>query len=415
MSRPTIPVSLPWNSWQESHDLKLDFPGSWSVEVFAPADLPEVSESEIAGHAQRLIKEIERTRPARVVLAVDDLTRPLSYRAFFDPLIEFWQTHAHRPQITVVVGLGTHGPLSSRELEWKLGSACVNADFLQVLNHNYKSEVADAGFEWGNIRVQVNRHFLQADFRVVLSTVVPHPFAGFSGGAKMVWPGLSSIEVTRRSHQMALMGFAGKPGTVHNNKFRRIIDGFLDQLPVHYFVGFLTDARRRCVFVDSGEIRGTYQRVVQQAESFYRVSLPEDARYDVVWLNAYPKDTELVQLDTGFLPVLTAGRSFWSEDAIFVLSGSASKGVGKHGLFEPGGLLYRAPRPKRFLAGRPLWLFLPGVSSKECHQLFWDQYPHFQSLGELRNALSNAFPEAASVAIFPAAAITIVEGAGEKQ
>ncbi len=407
MSKATHPVDLPWDSWKEDQGLQLSFPAGWRVEVFEPPERPLVGEGAIVEHARRVLEEIERAQPARVVFAVDDLTRPLSYGVFFDHLIGYWQHRSPRPQVCVVVGLGTHGPLTREELTWKLGTACLNSGFVQVVNHDYQNSLADAGFEWGNIRVQVNAQFLQADFRVVLSTVVPHPFAGFSGGAKMVWPGLSSIEVTRRSHQMALMGFAGRPGTVRNNRFRQIIDGFLQHVSVHYFVGFLTDGRRRCVFVDSGELESTYQRVVQEAEQYYRIAVPA-GRYDVVWLNAYPKDTELVQLDTAFLPLLTAEEPFWSDRAVFVLSGAVSRGVGHHGLFEPGGLLYRTPRPKRFLDGKPLWLYLPNVSTPECRQLFWKEYPHFQSLPELMKRLQDQFPGNASVAVFRASAITII-------
>ena len=86
-----------------------------------------------------------------------------------------------------------------------------------------------------------------------------------------------------------------------------------------------------------------------------------------------------------------------------MLMTAASDGVGRHGLFEPGGANYRAPTRKHALGNRELWIYAPGVSTKQVRELFWDGYPVFHNATALAVALAERFPGPTQAAVLPCA------------
>ena len=100
------------------------------------------------------------------------------------------------------------------------------------LNHN-PEETDRIGEVWGKTEVRLNRHYLQADFKIVISGLTPHSFAGFSGGAKMLIPGLADMEIVAKTHKSVMMGFMGKLGEVENNRFRRTIEKLIENASLY--------------------------------------------------------------------------------------------------------------------------------------------------------------------------------------
>ncbi|RMF56300.1 MAG: DUF2088 domain-containing protein [Calditrichaeota bacterium] len=406
-------IKLPWNAWYQDTTFSIPCPDEWEVDVFGLTARTPIGAERLKQEAVKLEERLREKKISSVAIAIDDLTRPMGYHIFFETFFSELDKWSNPPDVNIIVGLGTHRPLEEQELKMKVGNAPFRyPQFVKVLNHDYKNDVIPTGLEWGKIPVKVNRYFMEAQFRVIFSAIVPHPFAGFSGGPKMVLPGLSNIEVTKRTHQMALMGFVGKIGNVKENKFRKIIDEFIEQIRVDYFVGFLTGDNRECIYMKSGSLLDTYYSLTEEARKIYS-SPPPESLYDVVWLNAYPKDTELLQIDTAFNPVLSTSEKFWHDESIFVVSASCVKGMGVHDLFGPGGLLYRPPREKRNLKGHPIYFLIPGMTEEQFYKVFWEGYPLFTSTEDLLAAIQERFKNSTlKIAVFPMSSIQLVSGNG---
>ena len=54
---------------------------------------------------------------------------------------------------------------------------------------------------------KVNKDFLEADLKLSMEGITPHPFAGFSGGGKLILPGLANMEIIERTHRYVVMDF----------------------------------------------------------------------------------------------------------------------------------------------------------------------------------------------------------------
>ena len=102
--------------------------------------------------------------------------------------------------VVVIVATGTHRANTDAELAEMLGDDLLGR--LQVVNHDARdsSSLADLGVHGDGVPVLLNRRFAEADFRITTGFVEPHFFAGFSGGPKLVAPGLAGLETVLTLH-----------------------------------------------------------------------------------------------------------------------------------------------------------------------------------------------------------------------
>lgn len=135
----------------------------------------------------------------RVCIAFTDITRATPNDLIIPWLLKHL-VHVPREQITLLNSLGTHRPNTQAELE-KLLTPQVVRDY-KVVNH--EPENPAALIQFGTTRdgtpALINRHFVEADVRIVTGFIEPHFFAGFSGGPKGIMPGLAGLQTVMSNH-----------------------------------------------------------------------------------------------------------------------------------------------------------------------------------------------------------------------
>ncbi|MCX8204396.1 MAG: nickel-dependent lactate racemase [Candidatus Nezhaarchaeota archaeon] len=132
---------------------------------------------------------------AKAVLIVDDTTRPTPVADVADLVLEQLRGIG---ELNVVMALGLHPPPSRRGLEAKLGRKLIE----KVVLHNPRENLAYLGRTSNGTDVYINRLVAEADLRVAIGTITPHPFAGFSGGPKILLPGVAGEETIRSNHRL---------------------------------------------------------------------------------------------------------------------------------------------------------------------------------------------------------------------
>ncbi len=177
-----------------------------------------------------------------VCVLVPDATRsgplPLLLSAVHEAL------HGRARRLTVLVALGTHAPMSEPALAAHLGyppgAAAQRYPGLDIRNHEWADPAALAGLgtipaarvaelSEGRLRrpvaVQVNRAVTEHDVTLIVGPVFPHEVAGFSGGTKYLFPGVSGREFIDVSHWLgALITSAEIIGTPGITPVRALID-----------------------------------------------------------------------------------------------------------------------------------------------------------------------------------------------
>ena len=142
----------------------------------------------------------ERVPPgAEAAISICDGTRPQPRIPMLRALLEELPTPPER--VTLLVATGTHRPPSAAELEAMLGSELLSA--CEVVAHDCRDDSELAPLPGGGpagVPVRLQRRFLAAPVRITTGFVEPHFFAGFSGGPKMVAPGLAALETILTLH-----------------------------------------------------------------------------------------------------------------------------------------------------------------------------------------------------------------------
>lgn len=401
--------SVPWRAWFGDTSLDLTFPDHWPVHRFDMADAPALPAHRVADALMHPIDApalADLARSARrAVIAVDDLSRPTPAREIVPLLLQ--ALHAGgvgRDRLQIVISLGSHTLLKPDEVRRKLGDEV--AAGVPVINHDCRDDLTDIGVTVGQVPVRINRSFVEADLRIVVGSVVPHPFAGFSGGAKMILPGLANLESIEWTHLAVMLGFRGMPGTLEGNQFRPEFERVARRVGVHFSINVVVNSRREIAGLFAGDIVAAHREAAAFAGAVYATPVPA-APLDVAVLNAYPKDDELLQADSAFVLHQTAPGGYVKDDGVVVLASACSLGMGHHGLFGPGQRLYRRPRRRGFLGHRVLAGFMPGVTRDQFHQVYWSDYPHFETWDGVLDFLQQRYPRRARVGIFPCASIQV--------
>ena len=187
----------------------------------------------------------------RVLVLIPDHTRTIPLPFLFRLLVEVL---ADTGRLDFMVALGTHPPLNEGEMLRLVGLSKVERDgryrHVGLLNHAWQTEDAllqigtltqprmqeIAGDLWhpslgGDVPVRINRRILDYDHVLILGPTFPHEVAGFSGGAKYLFPGISGPEMINASHWLgALMGVMNIIG-VKENPVRTMIHAAAEMVP----------------------------------------------------------------------------------------------------------------------------------------------------------------------------------------
>ncbi|WP_339102654.1 lactate racemase domain-containing protein [Haloterrigena salinisoli] len=259
-----------------------------------------------------------------IAIVVTDITRKAPDDVLLDVLLERLESvGVAREQVTVVVGLGLHRPMTDDEIVEMLGP---HADL--AVNHDPES-VVDVGAVGpdGDVPVEIGEPVAAADAVLSTGVVETHQYAGFSGGAKTVVIGTGSESIIRYTHGPEMLAREGvRLGRVAGNPFRETIDAAGDLAGVDFSIN-LSYGPAGVLGVRAGDGR----RVVRELAAVARdaLSVPIDREYDAVVCGVgAPKDANLYQATRGATYVALGDRNPLREGGRLVVPAALPEGAG---------------------------------------------------------------------------------------
>ncbi|MFC4543369.1 lactate racemase domain-containing protein [Halosolutus amylolyticus] len=266
----------------------------------------------------------DRVDPAdEVAIVVTDVTRTAPDDVLLDVLLDrLADAGIGREQVTVVIGLGLHRPMTDEEIEAMLGP---HADL--AVNHDPESVVQVGTVGEDDVPVEIGAPVANADAVLSTGVVEPHQYAGFSGGAKTVAIGAGSESLIRYTHGPEMLARDGvRLGRVEGNPFRETIDAAGDLLGLDFSLN-LTHGPAGVLGVRAGEGR----RIVRELASIAReaLSVPIDRDFDAVVCGVgAPKDANLYQATRGATYVALGDRNPLRESGRLVVPAALPEGAG---------------------------------------------------------------------------------------
>ncbi len=262
-----------------------------------------------------------------VTVLVDDNTRPTPVHLIAPHIVEHLEHGGiGRTDIRFLIAAGTHRAMTNRELEHKLGSEI--ASKYQVYNHHYENPDAlcRMGTTPSGVPITANRIARDADFLIGVGNIVPHRYCGWSGGAKIIQPGIGGEATTAETHLMITRFPDVRLGVVEN-KVREEMESVAERVGLKFIVNTVLTHDQRLYDVVAGDFRQAFREGVRRAESVY--SCPITQRADVVIASSFPSDLNLWQA----AKALYSAELMVQPEGIIILVSPCYEGVGEHDEF----------------------------------------------------------------------------------
>jgi nickel-dependent lactate racemase len=278
-----------------------------------------------------------------VAISVCDITRPMPSSTLLPVLLEEL-SHVPTTQIKILIAAGTHRECTRDELVEMLGESIV--DHCQIINHNAfdESSLVHLGEVEPDVPIWLNRHWVDADIRITTGFVEPHFFAGFSGGPKLVAPGLAGFKTTMRLHDAEMIGSTNaRWGITEGNPIHDAIRRIAAHVGVHFSVDVAINRNREITSLAAGNLFDVHQimaaRVKQSAMQAF------ETPFDVVVTtnSGYPLDQNLYQSIKG----VSAAAQVVKPGGAIICAAECSDGLPSHG--EYGDILNQRDTPEDLL------------------------------------------------------------------
>lgn len=238
-------------------------------------------------------------------------------------LAELREKSVKRENVKIIMALGTHRPMTKKELENKLGKDIVEE--YEVINHMWREqdELVEIGLTDSGTPVKVNKHVLEADFKIGIGNVIPHRVSGYSGGAKIIQPGICGAEITGETHwKAALMPIEKMLGVVEN-PVRWEMERIAAKVGLNAIINSVLNRDREIVNVIFGSFINGHREAVKTVDLIYKFKLEEKA--DIVVVDSHPADLDMWQAVKALFPASLAVK----RGGIIVFLTPCPEGVSK--------------------------------------------------------------------------------------
>jgi nickel-dependent lactate racemase len=214
---------------------------------------------------------------------------------------------------------------------------------ISVHDAQAESEMVHFGITARGTPLTLNRRVVEAHKIVVISSVEPHYFAGYTGGRKSFFPGAAAFSTIEHNHRLALGEGAAPLALMGNPVHEDLADamGALETKEI-YSIQVVLDRFHRICAAFAGSLEETFAAAVQKVREVFAVEIRE--RADIVVSVAHaPMDIDLYQAHKA----IEHGRLILKERGIIILVSQCPKGVGNKGFYR---LLCRAANPEEVFA-----------------------------------------------------------------
>ncbi|HTR80977.1 MAG TPA: nickel-dependent lactate racemase [Bacteroidota bacterium] len=317
--------------------LDLELPGV-AADVIRPTHQPGLSDERAAVlHALEQPIEAEPLRDwlrpeCKVCITFTDLTRATPNERIIPWLLEYLANHGvHKDQILLLNQLGTHRPNTRQELEQILTPEVVNA--YRVINHEPENPKAlvQLGTTESGTPALINRHFVEADVRIVTGFIEPHLFAGFSGGVKGIMPGVAGLETVMSNHGYTHIADPSATfGITNGNPVWEELRNIALRVGKSFLLNVSLNNERKITGVFAGHLVKSHAVGCE----FVRRSAMQrvDAPYDVVVTtnSGYPLDLNLYQTAKG----IAAAARIIKKGGTIIVASECSDGIPAKSPFE---------------------------------------------------------------------------------
>lgn len=271
------------------------------------------------------LAEVAKGRKSACIL-ICDVTRPVPNEMILTPVLETIEAAGvPRDQITILVATGLHRPNEGEEMVELVGRRI--AETYRCENHFGKrlEEHTYLGDSPRGVPVWIDSRYVEADLKITTGLIEPHLMAGFSGGRKLICPGIAALETVKvwhgpkfLEHPNADCGIlAGNPVHEENTWIGR-------KAGCDFIVNVVIDAQRRPLKWVAGDMVAAFEEGVEFVRGVVVDKVPTEADIVVTSCAGYPLDTTFYQAIKG----MTGAMGIVKRGGTIIIAASITEGIG---------------------------------------------------------------------------------------
>jgi nickel-dependent lactate racemase len=264
----------------------------------------------------------------RVVIVTSDGTRAVPNRLLIPWLLDELSVSAD--QVTVLLGNGSHRANTPAEIEAMFGGDVARS--VRILNHDAFDPAQNVfvGTTASGGKASLDRVYVKADKRIVVGFIEPHFFAGFSGGAKGIVPGVASIDTIMHVHSAALIGHPLSTwGTLEGNPIRHEIEEMVGHCPPDFMLNVTLNSDKQITDLFVGHYIQAHRPGCARSKEEAMVAVPQAFPLVISSNSGYPLDQNLYQTVKG----MSAAARIVQPGGTILMASECSDGIPNHGNF----------------------------------------------------------------------------------
>ncbi|MFN8521473.1 MAG: nickel-dependent lactate racemase [Chloroflexota bacterium] len=280
---------------------------------------------------------------ARVAIVVCDITRPMPTARVL-PVLLSELAHVDQRHVTIFNATGTHRANTPEELDRMLGPEVarnyrvVNHDALDISAHTLLGQTSSGGPIW------IDSDFLDHDVKILTGFIEPHFFAGFSGGPKMVAPGLAALETVLHLHGAPMVGSPHATwGITVGNPIHDDIREIASVVKPDFTLDVTINKDHAITAVFAGELFEAHRTGCAFVKETAMCRVAEPFEVVITTNSGYPLDQNLYQTVKG----MSAAAQIVKQGGAIVTAAECSDGLPSHGNYKD--MLTMRPTPNELL------------------------------------------------------------------
>ena len=225
-------------------------------------------------------------RAHKIAIIVDDLTRPTPAAEILEVLLSrLADNDFSRENITLVIALGTHEAMKKEDLEAKVGKAVASS--YKIVQHNaWQNNLVPIKIPGNGRMVKINPDVAMADLKVGISSILPHPMAGYGGGPKIVMPGVSDFEYIRDHHMKYLIHPQSVAGVTKGNYFHEGCMKAARAIGLDFSINCVYDQKGQVIRIIGGSLEKAFSEAVEVC--FDKLGHRFEEQVDVTITSTFP-------------------------------------------------------------------------------------------------------------------------------
>jgi nickel-dependent lactate racemase len=253
---------------------------------------------------------IFQKKAQKILIIVNDITRPTPYKIILPQLLnELDEVGVKKEDIKFIIATGIHRDNYKEELSNIFGEDIIST--YKFINHNADSpDLHYLGKLKSGNELWVNSLVSETDFIITTGVIVPHYFAGFSGGRKSILPGICGRKTIEDNHAKMTHPNA-RAGNLRGNPVHEEMQEAAEKVGVDFNINIVINENHKIIEIVAGGLFESWQKGVEVGKKIYFYPIKKRAEVVIASAGGYPKDINVYQaqksLDNAYQAVKPGG------------------------------------------------------------------------------------------------------------